>query len=241
MYRSCLIVSRALLLLFFVSNFTGCTVRSGWPEHSVDVYLSSSGLDEVEGELWLVIDSVELVRCTDESASDRFTALTTLFSPSSALAHGPTTPTRQGTPHVVLLSQNEQAQTLLARFEPPPADYCKLVITIGPADDDAYNLSATNRFMESRSLGFRDRAQELTALSHLRSDHTFVLDAQTWQMGTQNDTHIDALLHVDLQPLASSLREESSSSTSDEELGRSLLLALHHAWSIDTDSTTSPP
>lgn len=227
-------MKRFFPIAFFALLLSSCTVRSGWPEHRVDVYLSSSGLDGVDGELWLVIDSIELVRCPESPAATIHQAFSSTFSIAEAMAHGPTTPTRQGTPHVVPLADTGSRDTLLASFEPPPGRYCKLVFTIGPADDDAYNLDESNHFMVSNSLGFRDATGQITALSHLRSDHTFTLAPESWQMGTQQDLHLEVFAHIDLQPMALSLAETQEEPALASDLGRTLLLDLHDAWSLDT-------
>ncbi len=224
------------LLSIVLATQASCTIRSNWPEHQVRIELEPTLHDQAvvdalaSQELWIVVDAVELIPC-DAQLSNVPVPLSKIFENisfiSNAYAHGPTTPIRQGVPNIIGLHQLQTME--LATFEPPPDSYCALKVDVGPADDDAYNLSAKNSFVEDHSIYYRDDNDHTMALATLRTDHTFTLDESTWTFGVEQDQHHTITIKLDLdQLLADKLPENIDDS------GRTLLTRMSGAWTMDS-------
>ncbi|QDG53079.1 hypothetical protein FIV42_20720 [Persicimonas caeni] len=152
-----------------------CSWRIDWPEHRLDVFITHESETERAGQgeqveqgasadavivndlgfevrvdaAYLVTDTVTLLAC-DEVDDPRdlpgfsLRTLTRALLPS-AHAHGPTTPTRLGTPHVEALvgaSSRSSHPWRIGEFLPPPGDYCAVRLDVRAADDDAIGLPA---------------------------------------------------------------------------------------------------
>ena len=128
-----------------------CSIRIDWPRHEVRVEAIEGGMSQpmqarvgdVEVRVdraYLVVSAVTLTEC-DAAPRLPWQSLAALTTPTipSARAHGPTTPTRLGQQHVLALHQTSRRVTL-GLMEPPPGDYCAIVLDIAAADDDAPGL-----------------------------------------------------------------------------------------------------
>lgn len=128
-----------------------CSIRIDWPRHEVRVEAIEGGMSQpmqarvgdVEVRVdraYLVVSAITLTAC-DAKPSLPWQTLAALAPPliPSAQAHGPTTPTRLGQQHVLALHRAER-RVVLGMMEPPPGDYCAMVIDVAAADVDAPGL-----------------------------------------------------------------------------------------------------
>jgi hypothetical protein len=83
---------------------------------------------------YLTVSSVELIPCPTLSA---WRWLSQLSPVGTAEAHSETNPRRLGTPHVSSLELPDEEVLALGTLHPPPATYCRVRLTLGPADADA--------------------------------------------------------------------------------------------------------
>lgn len=221
------------------ATLTSCVVRTDWPRHEVHVTFQTQQLTHVSAtshndeQLWVVFDAVELVACDATSTSAPGYALTWI---TRAHAHGPTTPIRQGTPQVIDLFMEEPAP--LAVFEPPPDEYCSLKLSMGPADEDAFGLNASNADVVEHSVMWTaSKSSSPMAMSTARHDRTFLF-AQPWRFGTDHDAHATLAIQIDLEALlaAPALHDTLKDPS---ELGREVLAQL--PGSLDMMDPTQHP
>ena len=89
----------------------------------------------------LVVSRVELQPCEEDTARAALRGLRELLWPVSvAHAHGENTPTVLAVPNVLDLIDEDRNTIALARMEPPPGEYCGVILTADAADDDAVGL-----------------------------------------------------------------------------------------------------
>jgi hypothetical protein len=218
---------------------SSCVVRTDWPRHEVRVTLQTRQLTSVSAtshddeQLWVVFDAVELAACDAVNTPAPGHAFT-LFS--RAHAHGPTTPIRQGTPQVLDLFMQEPVP--LAVFEPPPGEYCALKLSMGPADDDAFGLDASNAGVVEHSVMWTDsESSSPVAMSTARHDRTFLF-AQPWRFGTDHDAHATLDIQLDLEALLSTPALHDALKD-PVEIGRDVLAQL--PGSLDMMDPTQDP
>lgn len=216
----------------------GCAIRMSWPEHKVRVLVSAEHAEALDfasiNALVLVYDAVELLPCQEgDTLASR--ALKTLH-PAQAQAHGPTTPTRQGTPHIVDWALDPTQTYDIAAFEPPPGAYCGLRLDLGPADDDAQCLGGAPLMSKQTLKAGRDQAQDQSgwplASTSARADVTIPFD-QPWVFGESGDVEATLTLRLDLAQL---LIDPNAWSEQDQELaGRALLARLPASISLERE------
>lgn len=209
----------AALALLGMSLTSACVMRVAWPRHQVEVEVVTSGSPDAAIEaLALVYDAIELIPC-EEDEQGAVARLSQWLLPT-AQAHGPTTPIRQGVPHVVDLRSDEV--TRVAEFEPPPGAYCALKLDFGPADGDAPGLQE-NQHMRGLSVSMSASSGEvLRAQSAARMDHTFHF-SHPWRFGTEDDQLAVLRITLDRDLLLQALNDPGA--VEDAERAGRLLLA----------------
>jgi len=111
-------------------------VRHGGTVH-VEPFENDEGYTVDIDHAYIVIEEVELVPCEATASA----AILKFLDPvHTAHAHTTSTPTKSGVPFVVDASEAMEAAGSVGEVSPPPALYCSLKVTIGPADGDAEGL-----------------------------------------------------------------------------------------------------
>lgn len=221
----------------------GCALRMSWPKHEVKVIASVAHPEALAQasitQLTMVYDAVELITCAALEDGPTIPGFTASALISTAHAHGPSTPTRQGVPFV-LDWVSAAAPAALATFEPPPGDYCALRLDLGPADEDAVLINGGDErggSMMGKTLR-ADRAQGAQgwhrAATGARADVTFYFE-QPWRFPDDQDLHATLTLELDLAALLSH-QSQPQAAQDEEQAGRLLLqgvrqsLNLERAW-----------
>ncbi len=157
------------LLIFTV--LTACSIRIDWPEHTIRVEMANLGPPTDRFTMArIAVESVELMPC-----SDRFVWN---FVPE-AHAHGTSTPTRSGINVVFdLLASSREIATLT----PPNGEYCKIVVIIGPADEDAVARERTSMIGHSVGLEARRGDEIIEIYDSLKSEITLDLSEEPLQL-----------------------------------------------------------
>lgn len=83
---------------------------------------------------YLTVNSVEIIACPTQSA---WRWLRQLSPVGTAYAHTESNPKRLGTPYVSSLERPDGDPLELGTLHPPPAEYCRVHVVLGPADADA--------------------------------------------------------------------------------------------------------
>lgn len=234
------LVTSSMMLATLWALIGGCALRMSWPKHEVKVIaraLHPEALMQASiTQLTTVYDAVELISCATLEDGPIIPGLTAFDLLSTAHAHGPSTPTRQGVPFVISWV-SAGSSTTLATFEPPPGDYCALRLDLGPADEDAIIVADGERGESMMGKTLRaDRARGhqgwQRAATSARADVTFYFE-QPWRFPDDQDLHATLTLELDLAILLSS---QPQTQDNEEQAGRRLLqgvrqsLSLERAW-----------
>lgn len=224
----------ALIMISTLWVFVGgCALRMSWPKHEVKVIATAIHPEAIEAatitQLITVYDAVELLSCASLEETPAIPGFTTFNLISSAHAHGPSTPTRQGVP-IVIDWAKAGSPAELARFEPPPGDYCAIRLDLGPADADA--LGAPSASMTGKTL-LAERSQPsqgwLRAATSARADVVFYFE-QPWRFPDDQDLRATLTLELDLSVLLSG---EPPVEQGEEAAGRALLQGVRQSISLE--------
>ena len=207
----------------------GCALRMSWPKHEVKVIATAIHPEAIEAatitQLSTVYDAVELLSCASLEEAPTIPGFTVFNLISSAHAHGPSTPTRQGSPMVIDWAKAD-APVELARFEPPPGDYCAIRLDLGPADADA--LGAPSASMTGKTLRAERGQPSQRAATSARADVVFYFE-QPWSFPDDQDLHASVTLELDLSALLSG----ESLGQDEEQAGRALLQGVRQSISLE--------
>jgi hypothetical protein len=120
----------------------------------------------------------------------------------------------------------------LALFTPPPGDYCAVKISFGPADDDAFGLSADNMGVVDHSVMWTSAGHEAPmAMTTARHDRTFEFE-RPWQFGTQHDERATLTIEVSVEALIAA----STASEDPVQRGRDVLGSIPSSLTMDDPS-----
>lgn len=189
------ILRASLICLLSTQALLACSIRWNWPRHAIDVVATAQVrasepimLEVMTGELVevkeakIVLSAVEFLTCDEYERPNLpgFSLRRLLLG--EAHAHGPTTPTRIGTPHAIDLLDGAHSLQI-GQFQPPPGEYCALRLHFGQGDDDVLGL-ADPAELEGTSLRIRAHGVELETGAAFDTTHIF---ESPWVFGDESD------------------------------------------------------